>query len=219
MLLRPFPRVPHLSGSGVGPGDLLLSPDFEARLFGRRLVVSEKLDGINVAVGVRADGRPLFEVRERWRDALGGGVVRALDLYLRQRERDLAAVLRPGWTLYGEWLWHRLTVTYDRLPDLFVVLAVVDRRGRCLPFAPARRTLERAGFATPPVVWRGRLAHRRALTAQVGRSRYGRGRMEGVVVELPGEPDPRRRFAKWVRPSYVAPTVGVLDGRRNRLAR
>jgi len=213
VILSSFPRIPHLPGSHASHDDLVLSDDETRRFFARPVVVLEKLDGLNVTLDLDRQGRVHAALKSEWRPTLARGVGRALDIWVRQRERALQSLLDDG-TLYGEWLRHRVHVGYDALPDCFVGFAFWRRRGGFAPSSELSRRLRAHGITPVEPLFRGRLRQLSTLTSLVGRSRFGPSKMEGVIVEVDADAS-EHRFAKWVDPAYVHPQKGALAGTLN----
>ncbi|MEW5848320.1 MAG: RNA ligase family protein [Myxococcota bacterium] len=214
-MIPPFPRIPHLPGSHAAADDLILDDEGVAHLFTSDLRVVEKLDGINVAVAL-LNKRVVIDVKPQWRKVLGGDVGRALGIYLRQREEGLRRLLEKGGVLYGEWLWHTVSMRHHGLPDTFVGFALRDGRGRMLPIDEARGRIEDAGFTASLMFWSGKLTSVRQVKELVRRRARQAGRdVEGVILE---EATPRNvRYAKWVEPAYQHMRPGTLRGGWNLL--
>ena len=160
-----------------------------------RVVVLEKLDGLNVGLDFDASRRLRFwsrnlgEVRPR---AFAPSLWPLLD-WAYTHLVELWSLLGTRRVLFGELLGLPGALPYPRRPDDFVGLGL--REGaQFVEFAAARRQLIAHGLATPPVLMRG---VPRALEALSRRSRWG-GAAEGVVLEYQG------RWLKWVRPDFRA---------------
>ena len=71
----------------------------------------------------------------------------------RCRALTLWPTLGPDRVLYGEWLYARHTVYYDRLPHFFLAYDILDTKtGFFLPTEHVRQTLEgRPGIYLPPL--------------------------------------------------------------------
>ena len=181
MHLPVFPRTPHLPGAtATGPDDLVAG--VEALLLlqpeeGRIITYEEKLDGANVRIHFNGEDEPVVGNREK---VLNKGYVRKdtpakmqfrpLWTWVydhRDNFRALTKALGHTPTVFGEWLYARHTIRYNRLPALFVpfdIRAYVgDRRtpGFGLPdphedaFLPSdetRQVLTDCGFAVPPLL-------------------------------------------------------------------
>src|SRR5262245_55730831 len=105
-----YPRTPHLPWSPGGTRDDRRLTDVEP-LLGRELVLTEKMDGSNVCL----EREHVFarshtaEPRHPSFDAL-----KAVHAALRWQ-------IPSHWQLFGEWLWARHSITYDRLPAYLLI--------------------------------------------------------------------------------------------------
>jgi hypothetical protein len=207
-----IPRIPHLPGSNAAPDDLVLDAEEAKPFFTRPAVIVEKLDGISLTVRRSALGGVGAGLRDLWRDALGGRVQRAADLWMQLDGRRLLPLVRGGSQLYGEWLWHRLVIPYDRLPGPVLWYALRDPKGRLVPRRRVMALLREAGLPASDPVYYGVIG-RRSLSSFCRRSRWARARGEGLVVEI--VVDGEVRWAKWVRRSYDQPTPASVSGAHN----
>ncbi|MBI4821435.1 MAG: RNA ligase family protein [Deltaproteobacteria bacterium] len=209
-MIRPFPRIPHFPGSNAGPDDLVLHEGQAAAYFQVEAIALEKLDGINVAVARAPSGALVADFRGEWDRSSIRRLRRAIGIYLRSHELELESLVGPHDTLYGEWLYHRLTIPYVSLDDDFVGFAL--RRGDAfLAFDEATARIEGAGLIAARPIFRGRLRDMRHLRSLVGTSSSASARMEGLIVEV----DHTHRWAKWVEPGYEKPERGKLFGQLN----
>ncbi|MBI2375047.1 MAG: hypothetical protein HYV07_13705 [Deltaproteobacteria bacterium] len=209
-MIQPFPRIPHFPGSNAGPDDLVLEAS-EARIYYEtKAIVLEKLDGINVAIGRGRRGTLSASLRGVWSRESRARLTRTIGIYLELHRAELGALLGPHDTLYGEWLYHRLSVPYDRLEDDFVGIALRSH-GELIPAEEAMARIEGAGLTPNRPVFRGRLRNPSHLRSLVGQSRFGRTRMEGLIVEI----DHERRWAKWVDAAYRKHPRGRVPEEKN----
>src|SRR5262245_1623846 len=119
--LYKYPRTHHLEGSRLQPGDEDGQSVPFAQLAGRHLVVEEKLDGANAGIPVDEAGR--LRLQSRGHLLTGGVREKHFDLFkrwARAHEHALRAALGRHYILYGEWLYAKHTVFYDRLPHYFL---------------------------------------------------------------------------------------------------
>lgn len=146
MLIRKYPRTPHLAGSSLQRGDdgsdrvtisqlRALHPDAE-------LITEEKLDGANCGLSFGEDLSLLIQSRGH---VLTGGAREAqfgpLKAWAASLESELVEILEDRYVMYGEWLFARHTLFYDRLPHLFFEFDLYDRREDRFLSTPARRDL------------------------------------------------------------------------------
>ncbi len=208
MRMYEFPRVPHFIGSSAGHDDLVLSASDERTFLEQELVLSEKLDGLNVAIGHSTSGRIVADIRGYWRRGIRDRIMRGLGIYTDQHELQLRRLLAPGDTLYAEWLWHQLSIHYDGLEDLLIGFGL-RRRDDLLPIQDALSAIRNCGLAAQRPLFVGRVGGLASIRRHVGRSHHGRSRMEGVLAERVG-PGDGPRFAKWVEQGYRKRRKGTL---------
>jgi hypothetical protein len=169
-----YPRTAHIEGSRLQPGDSdLQAVPFEA-LRGAHLVVEEKVDGANA--GVRFDERGDLWLQSRGHFLTGGAREKHFDLFKQwaHTHKDaLGSILGHRFVLYGEWLYAKHTIFYDRLPHYFLEYDVLDTDAGEFLSTPRRRALlARAPVASVPVLFEGAPRSLAQMTRLVGPSRY-----------------------------------------------
>ena len=219
--IHKYPRTRHLEGSRLQPGDHDLEQVPLAALRGRYLVVEEKVDGANA--GISADGEPRGNVRlqSRGHYLVGGPRERHWDLFKQWASvhgAALRALLQGGLVLYGEWLYAKHTVFYDRLPHYFLEFDVRDPDGGFWSTARRRELLAAAPFVrSVPVLWEGVCDDPAALPAMVAPSLYKSPRWREALRDaaIDGGVEPERA-ARETDPSELAEGlyVKVEDGGR-----
>lgn len=157
-----------------------------ARLAGHPLVVEEKVDGANAALRFETDGRLLLQSRGHY--LTGGRRERHFDLFKRWAHRHagrLFEVLGDRHVVYGEWLYAKHTIHYDRLPHYFLEFDVLDvETGRFLDTPGRRRLLADLPLVSAAVLAEGSFARLDDLTACVGPSTYqSRGHLDRLRDE------------------------------------
>jgi len=146
-----YPRTRHLEGSRLGPGDEDLSQVPFSQIAGREIVVEEKCDGANSAISFGDDGGLLVQSRGHY---LTGGAREKHFNLLKQwasvHRDDFYRALGRRYIMYGEWMYAKHTVFYDRLPHYFLEFDVFDRQRGIFLSTPSRRELL-AGLPVVPV--------------------------------------------------------------------
>jgi hypothetical protein len=242
-----YPRTPHLAGSRLQPGDEDLAQVPLAALRDARVVIEEKVDGANAAFRFDDGGR--LHLQSRGHFLTGGGRERHFDLFKRWATAHQARFferLGPRFVVFGEWVYAKHTIFYDRLPGYFLEYDVLDLRGarQWLSTAARRRLLESLPIASVPVLYEGAAPRELAeLRAFVGPSRYkspawrealaASAAAAGVAVDRAlRETDPEETMEglyiksetadavagryKWIRASYLQ---AVVDSGSHWLAR
>lgn len=142
--IKKYPRTPHLEGSRLQPGDEDLRQIPFETIKGKRIVIEEKVDGANTAISFRDDGEMLLQSRGHY--LTGGYRERHYELMKQwaaiHRER-FCEVLGCHYIMYGEWLYAKHTIYYDRLPHYFMEFDIFDREREIFLDTPSRREITR----------------------------------------------------------------------------
>lgn len=96
-----------------------------SKLRGEFLVVEEKVDGSGVSIFF--DDKLYLNVWHRGSPATGPEY-RLLNEWAQRREDDLFDLLENRYILFGEWMYKKHTIYYDRLPDYLLESDVYDRQ-------------------------------------------------------------------------------------------
>ena len=169
-----YPRTYHLEGSRLQPGDEGMGGVPFAQMAGRFLVVEEKADGANA--GLRFDERGQLWLQSRGHFLTGGVREKHFALF-KQWAHAHAHALRPvlgsRYAVYGEWLFAKHTIFYDRLPHYFLEFDVLDTHmGVFLSTARRRELLAGLPLVAVPVLFEGTARSLEELTDLIGPSRY-----------------------------------------------
>ncbi|MEO3711735.1 RNA ligase family protein [Roseateles flavus] len=144
-----YPRTPHIEGSRLQPGDEGYEHVRLATLAGRHAVVEEKLDGANVGISFTSGGELLLQSRGHY--LVGGGRERQFGpfkLWASAHESRLLTLLEDRYVMYGEWLYAKHSVSYDRLPHWFCEFDIYDRVEQVFLSTPRRHEI----LAGSPIV-------------------------------------------------------------------
>ncbi|WP_373542746.1 RNA ligase family protein [Chamaesiphon sp.] len=182
MLMQKYPRTPHIQGSREQPGDEDLdSIPFSAIQQSRRsananeyVVIEEKVDGANAAISFDVQGQLLLQSRGHY--LTGGSRERHFNLFKQWAHSHYASlwdVLGDRYILYGEWLYAKHTVFYDRLPHYFLEYDLLDRAsGQFLSTAARRELLAGLLLASVPVLFEGKLQSHQQLVSLLQPSHF-----------------------------------------------
>ncbi|GMU53217.1 MAG: hypothetical protein AMXMBFR33_23630 [Candidatus Xenobia bacterium] len=172
--MHKYPRTHHLEGSRRQPGDEELEDVPYTAVSGRHLVVEEKLDGANCALSFEPDGELLLQSRGHY--LTGGGRERhfaLLKTWAACHQARLFERLRHRYVVYGEWLYAKHTVYYDRLPHYFLEFDVLDTETGVFLSTPRRRELlEGLPVVSVPVLHEGQAPSLKQLIAMIRPSLY-----------------------------------------------
>lgn len=201
-----FPLTPHLIwlGEGTPRDDKVLSQIEAEALLAASVVVEEKIDGANLGISVNQDGELRLQNRGDYLRVPFAGQFKKLSAWIALRENDLISMLGNSLILFGEWCAARHSVTYDRLPDWFLVFDIYDSSTR--RFWSTKRRNDLAALLDLPVV--SELLRKKTTLPSLkdlvlnNPSQYRDGMMEGLVIRQESE-DWLETRAKLVRPDFT----------------
>ena len=172
--LKKYPRTPHLEGSRLQPGDEDLSQIPFSAIRDRYLVVEEKIDGANTAVSFTEDGQ--LRLQSRGHYLTGGYRERHYDLMKQWATVQAEAfyrVLGSRYIMYGEWMYAKHTVYYDKLPHYFLEFDIFDRQeGIFLSTERRHEMLKDLPVISVPVPKAGKFQRKEDLLSLLGTSCY-----------------------------------------------
>jgi hypothetical protein len=185
LVLVKYPRTRHLEGSRLQPGDEDLDGVPFGALWGRYVVVEEKVDGANA--GLRFDARGGLHLQSRGHFLRGGPRERHFHLFKQWAHAHTARfweALGSRYALYGEWLYAKHTVFYDALPHYFLEYDVLDlETGAFLSTERRAAVLCGLPLESVPVLHAGPAPRPRALVSLLGPSRYKTPRWREALAE------------------------------------
>lgn len=114
--MKKLPRTLHIEGSGLAHRDDPDAIQFN-KLAGELLYIEEKVDGSGVSIFF--DDKLELQVWHRGSPATGKEFNKLRGWALAHQD-NLFAVLEDRYHLFGEWMLHKHTIFYDRLPQYFL---------------------------------------------------------------------------------------------------
>ena len=123
-----YPRTKHLEGSRLQKGDEDLSQVPFKDIFGKYIVIEEKVDGANAAISFSDSGELLLQSRGHY--LTGGYRERHFNLFKQWasiHQNEFYKVLGNRYVMYGEWLYAKHSIYYDALPHYFMEFDIYDK--------------------------------------------------------------------------------------------
>ena len=172
--LTKYPRTPHLEGSRLQPGDEDLSQVPFSYIKGKHLVVEEKIDGANTAISFSEDGELLLQSRGHY--LTGGYRERHYNLmkqWANIHQDAFFDVLGTRYIMYGEWMYAKHTVYYDKLPHYFFEFDIFDREEQIFLSTERRHEmLKNLPVVSVPVLAEGEFQKKEEILSLLGKSNY-----------------------------------------------
>ena len=194
-----YPRTPHLPWSPEISSDDRVIESVEM-LLNTPLVFTEKMDGSNVCLeheNVFARSHTDSPRHESFH------ALKALHAAIRHR-------IPSEWQVFGEWLWARHSIAYERLPAYLLIFGIRDHaKHNWLSWDEQELWVTANGLSLVPILWRG-ICHteeelREQVQAHTNMPTCSQ-EQEGVVARVSAtitDEDFARSIAKWVRPRHV----------------
>lgn len=208
-----YPRTPHLAGStGTSDDKKLGAEDTQKTLSDPTLVVEEKIDGTNVGLHF-SDGKQILQCRGH---EITAGMHPQYDLFKQWatvKQDVFAKILGDQYIIYGEWMYAKHCIHYQRLPHYFFEFDIFDKMsGEFLTLDDRLEMLAGTGIETVPVVHRGEISMKE-LMALIAPSRFGAtfehpvsGRVDDLVEGLYLRTEDAEKVtsrSKFVRPEFT----------------
>ncbi len=169
-----YPRTKHIEGSKLQVGDEDLRQIPFKMIKGKYIVIEEKVDGANTAISFDAEGNLLLQSRGHY---LTGGYrerhYNFLKVWANNHKESLYKALGSRYIMYGEWLYAKHTVYYDKLPHYFLEFDIFDReREVFLDTTSRRKLLEGVNVISVPVLATGKYNNIEEILKYLGDSNY-----------------------------------------------
>ena len=201
-----FPHTPHLAwlGEGLPRDDKVLSSAEAMELLASDVVVEEKVDGANLGFSFDETGQLQAQNRGQYVQLPYSGQFSKLSQWRAVHDDALAKTLQAHCITFGEWCAARHSLSYDRLPDWWLLFDIYDVQHQSfLPTSARNAFARKAGLVTVVELFRGRIGMRELQKLLMETpSRYRAGPVEGLVVrcEIAGA---LRARTKLVRPDFT----------------
>ncbi len=173
-----YPRTPHLEGSRLQKGDEDLSQVPFSHIFGKHIVIEEKIDGANSAISFDGDGNLLLQSRGHYLslsvDEYRERHYNPLKRWAKANQDIFFDVLGDRYVMYGEWMYAKHTVFYDALPHYFMEFDIYDREKKEFLDTQRRREMtSKMGIVhSVPVIGEGFYTKKDDVISLIGHSNY-----------------------------------------------
>ena len=208
---KAYGSIPHLPGSRIGPGEHHVNEGQEDICIRKvrdrydRVIVTEKLDGANVAVA-NMDGKilPLGRAGHP-AESSPREHIQMFGQWVKENEKRFQEFLEPGESLHGEWMALAHGTVYMLFHEPLVIFDMKDPEGRRKGWDEIFHRCREAEFITPKLISDGPPMAIEQVLAHIRWSGHGvllPDEVEGAVwrIEHRNQHD---FMAKWVRPDKI----------------
>eukprot|EP00288_Rhodomonas_lens_P014587 CAMPEP_0177705408 /NCGR_PEP_ID=MMETSP0484_2-20121128/8691_1 /TAXON_ID=354590 /ORGANISM="Rhodomonas lens, Strain RHODO" /LENGTH=961 /DNA_ID=CAMNT_0019216831 /DNA_START=63 /DNA_END=2948 /DNA_ORIENTATION=+ len=211
-LIFKFPRTHHIfdaGGNAVTRDDLLLDPLDAASYLNRPVFCEEKIDGANLGIWLDTDYTVRCQNRSHFVTGESGTQWRGLDQWINENQATLCQLLEPRkHILFGEWMYAKHSLEYDKLPSFFVAFDLYDIAQK--KFFSRRRLyniLAGTQIAVVPMILDGQVAsldNFKDMLETASTFKSNGTPVEGVYIRVDDEAGMwLERRCKLVRPDFI----------------
>lgn len=186
-----FPRTPHIYNLGSATrDDLLLSEDTINKFLSSEITIEEKVDGANLAIKLDENYKPICWNRSKYVDHMAATQFKSLDKFLIDYSADLYEILKSDDNderiLYGEWLYAKHTINYDRLPCYFIAFDLFSvTQNKFYSREKFNEIVKQTSIPTIKVIFSGIIESKNKLLELMKvKSEYYDGPIEGLYLRI-----------------------------------
>jgi hypothetical protein len=181
-----YPRTIHIRGSRKSGDDFELE-DVPFEILADQFVVYEfKIDGSNCAVSFEGDAENMI-LQSRGHQLRGGQREKEFVKFKMWAERfraDLFDILGERYIMYGENVFAKHTVYYDKLPHYFLEFDIFDKEKEVFLSTAARKRLtEGLSLVSVPIAYEGKPTTLEHLKSFIGFSVYKSSQWKQNLLE------------------------------------
>lgn len=186
--IHKFPRTTHLINYGTASrDDLLVSKEDYGRFLSKDAIVevTEKVDGCQLGFSITENYQIRVQNRSHYVDSKYHSQFKILDKWVHQHQEDLFKVLTPDLILFGEWLYARHSLSYDKLPDYFLAFDLYSKKeSRFYSREYLEKVLDETNICLTKLIHRGPISEPFIKRILDGDSEYREGHPEGVYLKM-----------------------------------
>lgn len=214
-----YPRTKHWINNGaVSRDDLILTSSEANQFLNQFIYVEEKIDGANFGISIEPDTYAIrYQNRSRYVNADTHEQFSKIPKWESAYGNSLYQILEPGrHILFGEWLYMKHSIFYDKLPSYFVAFDLFDKKeNKFYSRDELVKLLSATDISIVPLIFQGSLKSKEELIKLMNvKSQYGSQQIEGLYLKIP---DKNKKWtlnrAKIVRSDFI--TADTLFWTRN----
>lgn len=189
-----YPRTPHLPWSmGSNNDDKFVDEDFIKSFNGRRISITEKMDGENTNM---------------YPDRYHARSIDSMDHQSRHYVKGIWGRIKHeiprGWRICGENMYAKHSIYYDNLDDYFLVFSIWNDKNVCLSWKDTKEICNSLSLSTVPEIKGINIFNENELI-ELSKALDPKNQ-EGYVIRYPGEfpyKDFKHNVAKYVRENHI----------------
>lgn len=130
-ILHKFPRTEHLyNNKNISNDDKILDKNIYNSFFNNDVHISEKIDGSQLGFSIDENFQIRAQCRSHYVSSNYHSQYKLLDNWIKQHSTELFEILDQNTILFGEWLYAKHSIYYDKLPDYFIAFDLYDKNNK-----------------------------------------------------------------------------------------
>jgi atypical dual specificity phosphatase len=195
--------------------DLLMEKDDINQLLKMELLVEEKIDGANLGFSLDSNNNIIAQNRSHYVNSQYHPQFKKLDEWINTNRSDLFFLLKNWNTnnhkyiVYGEWLYSKHSILYDKLPSYFIMFDLYDNTEKKFI---QRDIIEKIisennlSINLVPIIYKGKANLEKLKSLVQTQSNFYDGPVEGVYIRAFNNGEVKYR-CKIVRSDFICGNV------------
>ena len=184
--IHKFPRTSHIYNiGGATKDDRIISKTDLSLFLNQDVNVTEKVDGAQIGLSIDENYKILIQNRSHYICSSTHSQFKILDKWIEQNSNDLYSILDKDTILFGEWMYMKHSILYNRLPDYFLAFDLYSKKNKIFY---NRKILEEKlkGTSIKIVrqIYQGKVNKQKLLDLIQQQSEYTNSRVEGVYLKI-----------------------------------
>jgi len=179
-----FPRTKHFINLGSATKDDKICDLAEQKdILQYDLIIEEKIDGANM--GFRCeDGNIIAQNRTHVVCSKSHEQFKKLNMWINQHKDDLMSIFQRGhYIVFGEWLFFKHSIHYDKLPNHFILFDIYDiDKDEFLARSIVEDMIKDTKLCQIPIIYRGIATMQQLKQLVNSASSFYSGKVEGIYI-------------------------------------
>lgn len=181
-----FPRTSHIFNiGGATKDDRIINGENLSSYYNNEVNVTEKVDGAQIGFSMDKNYKILVQNRSHYISSNTHSQFKILDKWIEEHSNDLYQILDENTILFGEWLYMKHSIFYDKLPDYFLAFDLYNKKDNVFY---NRKILEDkikdTTIKSVDVIFNGKVNKNKLLELIQTKSKYTNSRVEGIYLKI-----------------------------------
>mgnify|MGYP002822573112 CR=1 FL=1 len=184
--IHKFPRTAHLFNiGGATVDDRFVSLEENKYFFNNVVQITEKVDGAQLGISMDENYQILVQNRSHYVNSSSHSQFKILDKWIADHRDDLYNILDVNTILFGEWLYAKHSISYNKLPDYFMAFDLYNKKEKVFYNRQILdEKLENTNIKSVRIMYNGKIENKNQLLKLIeNQSDYTDSRVEGIYIK------------------------------------